>query len=263
MPRIVKSRHPLPDGGALKRLQNPPVNGNTLQRRYDWTAIRHRYVSSDALLTAKELAREFGANIGTLRVKMSKERWPYLRVAEQQKIHKKRMAARQKKLVEQGVEFDDLSANTAKMGLALVTGRLAQISAEFGATQATHKANLERLQRGEPVDHRDLWSVINYKELDVLARAALSFQDMGRKALGTDVARVDISGDLEHHVDVDVSGEISIREELSKDDPERLAQMLEVMERSGLVSFNALADDSNVIEGESELVEATTIPGTP
>lgn len=267
MPRIVKSTkpkkrsvRPLPGPDGLKKLLSKKRDGRNLGKDRDWDRIRTAYLEAEKTPRYKDLALQFDVPQTTLQTRAGKERWGYLRAQMQQDLFAKRIDARKKQLFQAGMEFDDLAANSAKMGLGLVTGRLAQIYEEFQATQATHSAVVERLRRGEPVDRADLYTVINYKELDVLARAAIQFQDMGRKALGTDVINIHAEGSIgvNHSGTVEIEATVDVRNELSKDDPSRLAAMLEAMERAGLIAVDTTVKEEQVYEGE--VVSVTSAP---
>ena len=97
----------------------------------------------------------------------------------------------------------------------------------------------------------------------MLSKAALQFQEVGQKALGTDVQRVDIHHDINADIDVDVQV-TSISAELSRDDPERLAAFLQAAKRAGLLDTmlsDQQSQDHPAIESgevvDAEIVEAT------
>lgn len=226
-----------------------------VRRKYDWDAIREYFISEQQTPTLKAVAEKFGVPYDYLRERAAKERWSYLRAQEQQRIFQEKRKEHLSRMARESVKFDESVIDVAKLGMSLVAGRLAEIAAEFQASQTAHQIVVEKLRRGEPVDWKELRSVINYKELAELSRAGLAFQDMGMKAFGTDVQKVEIEGIGGTNIET----VINVGAELSKDDPSRLAALLDALERAGLAQVNL--DEGEVIEGQ--VVEPKQLEANP
>lgn len=245
--------------GVKKKRGTKP--GQPVQRKYDWEYAKDMFITSTPMVTLKEVSRRTGIPYDQVRQKSSKERWQYLRAQEQAEAFKKKRTEFTNKMAGESIKFDENAVDTAKLGMNLVTGRLIEISKQFAAAGATSDVVIEKLKQGVPVRREELYSVINYKELRELSLAALTFQELGRKALGTDIDKLEIN------VDTTVEQVVSIGGELQKDDPERLAKFLEVLERTGLTALNLEGDgdeddddgDHMVIPGE--VVETKAIEG--
>ena len=85
--------------------------------------------------------------------------------------------------------------------------------------------------------------------------AATQWQQLGQKALGTDVQRMEIQQDIQHNIDVDVEV-LSISAELGRDDPERLASFLQAAKRAGLLD-EVLTEDPPPYALESAQTDQT------
>lgn len=215
-------------------------------RKHDYDAMRDDFINSDKTLV--QLADEWNCPYHMVRKRAAKEQWTLQRlnkvktkVKEKRNLHLARMA-------DEGIAFDTQTAQTAKLGMTLVAGRLAEIAAMFNANAPNHALVIENLKRGIPVPWQELRSVINYKELRELSQAGLAFQQMGRAAFGTDIMQLEI----EAPDGVTVETVVNIGSELTRDDTSRLAAMIEALERAGLVKELDLlkGSDNQVIEGE-------------
>lgn len=227
-----------------KRSQSVPRKGN----KYDWDIIRVDYIEGIAdsndedvrnFPTLEVVAKKHTVPIQRVRERSAQERWVEQKQAFQRKLATTRTNKRIAKMANEAVEFDGKALTAAKLGIAMVTARMGEIAREVQAHQSIREKAIAEAANGYPVELSDLSSVIDAKELNTLGQAALSWQALGMKALGTDIQRTEISGEI--GVDVEVT---SIAREMSRDDPERLAAFLVAAQRSGL--FN-----------EPEVIEAT------
>lgn len=218
-------------------------------RKYDWDLARNTYVSSHEEISLKKLSEDMNIPYAQMRIRSSKERWRYQRAEEQKKIFKDKRVKHLQKMADDSIKFDQVAIDTAKVGMSLVAGRLAEMSRMFAASQPGSQAVLEKMQRGEPVTMMEMRSSINYKELRELALAAQAFQDIGRRAFGVDEAGFDIE-----NLTINNGGEsvINVQAEIGKDDPARLAAMMEAMERAGLINLNIPEEggDDGIIDAE-------------
>ncbi len=233
--------------------------------KYDWEMIKRQYVEgvntgtdekSLRLPTLKELSDEYGAPYTRVRERSAKERWTERRAEYQIVATRERQKKRVKKMAENAVEFDANAYKVASTGMAMIYTRLAEIAAQVNASRALRADALERQKNGEPVERYELYSAVNYREMEGLASAASRFQEVGMKSLGTDVQRHEISGPDGGPIEATTT---SIIQELNRDDPERLAMLVAAMKESGLYT----GDDENVIDGELiEETETTTTATT-
>jgi hypothetical protein len=226
--------------------------------KYDWEQARIIYIEGIAEKDDKKkkmgLERSYPtlAEVGELlgipavqvRQRASKERWTDLRNQAQIQATMKRQAERSKALAGEVVDFDERALGVAKVGIGLITSRLAEIAKEVGPAQERRKAALELKAQGIKVEREDLYSAVNYRELDGLARAAQTFQDIGRKALGTDIERHEITGADGGPIEQIVS----VSDELLRDDAERLTAFLSAASRAGLLA--AEDEEGDVVEAE-------------
>lgn len=230
-----------------KRVTTKAVNGEVRKlpmrraSKYPWDRIKEMYIESLEPVNLKELSEMFDTPYQAVRERSSEERWPYERAEFQSQANAKKARDKIKLLAREAEAFDEGSLKPAKLGQQLIAGRLSQIAQIFAASQQAHNAAVARLQAGQPVTREDLYSPINYKELGELAAALLRFQEVGRKALGTDVQNVNLTASTEGELNV------SVNLELQRDDPDRQAALLEVLERTGLIPKMAIG---NAVDGE-------------
>lgn len=220
--------------------------------KYPWDDVEEAFIfgiarSEDGLertyLNLKDLSDHFDIPYQRVKERSAQKRWTERRHAEQVKITQERQKARTSKLVENAVEFDENAYNVAKIGVGMIMARLAEISSEMGPMKQRKARALEKMEAGEKVQPFELYSAINYREMQGLSQAAQVFQDIGRKALGTDGEKLDIN------IDGTVEHAVSVVEELGRDDSERLGAMFAAMERAG-INLSELGSSPDVVEGE-------------
>lgn len=235
---------PVPKGPPKRRVKTQPS-------KHPWDQIRDHYMTAESSVTMKELAEVYGINYDVVRAKGAEERWTYLRAEYQTKNRIAIQEARTQTLVKEAVSFDDVSLKAAKLGQTLIVGRLGQIAQLFQASGVSFDKVLAKVRAGQPVDLTELRSSINYKELVELANALDRFQNVGRKALGTDVEKIDLSVIQGSIVEVNIS------EELGKPDLDRMAATVEAMRRAGLESlFGATLElEAGEDDGEEDAAE--------
>jgi hypothetical protein len=232
----------------------------TALSKYDWDGARERFISAEVQPSLKDLAAEMNIPYQQLRTRSSNERWPYLRAEEQRKIFKQKRATHLADMADQSIKFDKSTIDTAKLGMGLIAGRLAEIAAQFAAAQPASRAVIQKMQRGLPVSREELYSVVNYKELGELSRAGLAFQQMGRAAFGTDVQNFN----FETNEGSSIEAVINVGAELGKDDPDRLAAMMAAMERANLIQLTLDGEeeededivDAEIVDDETKALEA-------
>jgi hypothetical protein len=219
-------------------------------KRHPWEKILAHFVESPEELTLKELGEAYGIPYQSMRERSSDHKWTLQRAQYQANLAQKRSNERVKRAVKDATDFDDQSLRAAQIGQSLVAGRMAQIAELFAASQAQHQSAVAELKQGNPVTRADTYSVINYRELGELAKALSLFQDVGRKALGTDINRFEIDGAVQHTADV----QVSIVQEMASDDIDRQAALLDAMQRAGLIKLTIEPEDIQDVEliGEDE-----------
>jgi hypothetical protein len=225
------------DGLRTAFVEGFPENPDDPEGSRDWPNLR-------------ELSERTNVPYERIRERSAKERWVELRHAHQMEIAKQRRKKRVETLSTKAVEFDDRNLGIAELGLKLIGQRFTEIAKEVQLKAERRAKAEEMLRQGLPVDRYDLYSAIRSTEMNELARAADVLQNMGMKALGTDVERhsIDISGD------VTVDHSISVSQELERDDPDRLAAFMAAAQRSGV--FQQLAElTAPVVEGDEDETE--------
>lgn len=223
--------------------------------KYPWEEVEAAFVqgiarSEDGMertyLNLKDLAEHFDIPYQRVKERSASKRWTERRLQAQTELEQARQKARQRELVKGAIEFDEKALSVAKIGIGLIQSQLAQIAGGVRAANERREDALRRQANGEHVEKWELYSPINYREMEGLSRAAETFQNIGRRALGTDGEKLDINveGNIEHAV--------SVSQELQRDDAERLAGMVAALERAGLT----LGAPAGVPEGTPQLESA-------
>lgn len=211
--------------------------------KYDYVLLRQQFVEGYPLDATKpdgdrdwpnlrELSERTNVPYERVRERSAKERWLDLRSAHQQKMVRDRQAKRSEFLGKESVEFDNRNLDLSKLGLRLIGTRMAEIAREVQTKDAVRKRAEEDLRSGLPVDWKDLKTAVNSRELETLGKAAQMWQEIGMKALGTDVERHSIEANINQNVNVEAT--ISVAAELERDDPDRLAAFMAAAERAGI-----------------------------
>lgn len=264
---------------AVKKAAKPTPKRRRKQSdrgyKYDWMEVRQAFIEgiqeegSDERLfvNMKEIAERFNIPVQRVREKGAEERWYEQRDQYQLRMAKARQTKRILELSGESVDFDSKSLNLAKLGMAMVTARMSEIARDVKDQQRIREDALQQQAAGIPVDPEDLQTVIDARELNTLAQAAVQWQQLGQKALGTDIQRMEIQQEIQQNIDVDVSV-TSISAELGRDDPERLAGFLQAAKRAGLLQQIEEAEELDSteqgmlgIEGPSdgEIVDAELV----
>jgi hypothetical protein len=226
-------------------VEGMPVDDAEPDGDRDWPNLR---VLSDRTKIPYERIRQHAAS----------ERWTMQKHNHQAQVAQDRQQKRMAQMGKESIEFDTRSLDISKMGLQLIGVRMGEIAQMVKVHKDAREDALQRLQAGEPVARQELWSQIRADEMERLAKAAAVLQDIGRKALGTDVTQVQVQGD------VSVQHAINVAAELERDDPDRLAAFMAAAERAHIWEQLELAgppkdtftdpdDDDGVVE--AELVE--------
>lgn len=228
-----------------------PKNRRTATTKYDWDHLMDVFVEGEQLqdgsillLNLKELAERYEVPYQRVREKASKQRWTDRRLNYQQKAAMERQREQRKTMVAESLAFDQNALSAAKLGMGLITARLAEIAQEHKVKQARIEDAQRRLERGEPVEKWELYSAIYPRDMETLASALDRFQTIGMRAMGTDVQRHEVTspdGSMTNTT-------INVTAELHRDDPDRLALILEAMRDAG---FDVPMDD-NIIEAQVE-----------
>lgn len=228
--------------------------------KYDWDTAQQLFVDGvsqgeDAppqYLNLRELAEQMGIPYQQVRERAARHRWTSLRQKAILEMAQAKRRKRAERLATEGSKMDDTSLDVAKMGMTLIRLRMGEIAEHVKAKQEQRKRSLDLLKDGNPVEWTELYSAINYKEMQGLAIAATTLHDLGQKALGTDAININVKGG----VDVGVTGEVtvSVVDEMTRPDPERIAVILGILSRVNLPHEHilGLAQNGNVIEGEVE-----------
>ena len=243
--------------------------------KYDWLEVRTAFIEGiqeegqeeKTFMNMVEIAERFNIPVQRVRERGADERWYEQRNEYQLRMAKARQTKRILELSGESVDFDSKSLNVAKLGMAMVTARMSEIARDVKDQQRRREDAINQQMQGLPVDPEDLETVIDAKELNTLAQSAVMWQQLGQKALGTDIQRMEIQQDIQQNIDVDVQV-ASISAELGRDDPERLAGFLQAAKRAGLLQQIEEAEELDSteqgmlgIEGPSdgEIVDAELV----
>lgn len=229
-------------------------------RKYNWDRIRTLFIEGVPVdvadpdgdrdwLNLKELSERLQVPYQRIAQRSSKERWADKKVAYQAQITRERQQQRAKKLAGAATEFDDKALTVAQLGAQLVHARLGEIVTDVKDRQVLRQQAMAARQQGLPIDPAQLRTAIHSTELERLGKSMLMFQEIGMKALGTDIER--------HHVEgtVNVEQTVSVGEELERDDSKRLAGLLAAAHRS-----DVMADVIKELEaGDDDIVDAEIV----
>lgn len=203
------------------------------QRKYDWDQAREMFLTAEPALNMKQLALRTGIPYQQVRNKATKERWIAVRAQEKLAQLKERRREQLQSFAGQALEFDQTSVDIAKLGQGIVAQRLVEISKFTAAHQDEVNLLVQRLRNGDPVNKKELYGIVDSRELLSLAQAADIFQRIGRTAMGSEVIDDSLT-----QGEAGMEQVVSIGGELSKDDPARLAAFLEAAERAGLAMLD-------------------------
>lgn len=223
--------------------------------KYDWLEVRTAFIEGiqeegqeeKTFMNMVEIAERFNIPVQRVRERGADERWYEQRNEYQLRMAKARQTKRILELSGESVDFDSKSLNVAKLGMAMVTARMSEIARDVKDQQRRREDAINQQMQGLPVDPEDLETVIDAKELNTLAQSAVMWQQLGQKALGTDIQRMEIQQDIQQNIDVDVQV-TSISAELGRDDPERLAGFLQAAKRAGLLEQITEAEELDATE---------------
>lgn len=253
----VKTRKP----PTRKKAVGPPKRSKKINPdsrrgyKYDWPVHKRQFVEgilpegdeptseSREFVTLKELASRVNVPYDAMRARAADERWYDLRQDYQLRLSKARQQKRIAELSKESFEFDQNTLKVAKLGMGMITARMSEIAREVQEAKTKRDEAIALMKSGYPVDDLSvLGTVIDARELNTLAGAAVSWQLLGQKALGTDITRMEIQHDIQASLDVDVNV-TTIAAELGRDDPDRLAAFLQAAKRSGLLEVVMRGDE--------------------
>lgn len=256
------------NGAATTReLDHTKVNGHALRRnsslravlkkgnlrkprktKHDWVTIREFFITNpDEDLTLADVARMHGVKEQLVYRRSKDENWKWLRLQYWTQVLKEKRHRRQMKNAEQSDEFDDKALDVAKMGMSLTQLRMGQIAKYFAAKQEDFNNAIEKLKLGYPTQRDEFFSAINYKEMRELAQAALMFQELGHKALGTSVDPLELGEMPDGAIGGPIEQIVSIGDELTRNDPDRIAAMMEALDDAGILSYET-DDKGNIVK---------------
>ena len=178
--------------------------------------------------THVQLAERYGIHAQQISNRSAKERWTELRRQYEIRAMMEHQAKRARRVADQADDFDDKAIQVAERGLGMVTIRMGEIAKEMEARKALREAALSMLSSGSIPKKEMLYSGVNYRELEGLANAAARFQEMGMKALGTNVDRTAIVGPDGGVIDP-TRATLDIKAELVRDDAERASSLIAAM----------------------------------
>lgn len=227
----------LPDKAPGQRRRNPGM--------IPWGDIRREYVEGRVFdegkktekrvwPTQKELSERFNVGEQQIANRSSKERWTELRNQFEIKMTMEYQSRRAKRMAQVANEFDDTAYTVAERGIAMVTIRLGEIAQEIEARQNLRDNSLALLRGGVLPKKEEMYSGINYRELEGLANSAARFQEIGMRALGTNIDRSAVVGPDGQIIDP-TKATLDIRTELVRDDADRAAALTAAMIDAGVL----------------------------
>lgn len=203
----------------------------------DWVLIRESFVmgierdnNSREWPTYQELADAFQLPMSTVAQRGSREHWVQLKREYQSDIETAKKQLRITELAVKSVDFDESAFNMAKLGMAIVTNELVDNANKQKLRNKMREENARVRREGGFANDSDIDFIVSVdpKEIANLAASGAAFHLLGRKALGTDVQRHELSGPEGNPIAITAS----VTEELQKDDSERLADFLAAIDRT-------------------------------
>lgn len=220
-----------------RRCVYPRGHDGDHKRRYDWTAVRRRYVEGvrnpdEGLVdwvTLQEVADHFGLPASRVREKSAMEGWREQRNAWQAEFEARRRQAKAAAMSKEAVNLDGRALDAAKTGLQLCLAKLTEIGQQA------------QRNRSKTAGEGGLTG-IDAQEQQRLAQAVDMWHKIGLRAIGDpETMRLEVTG---------AGGRpIEIATELKRDDPTRLQGVLAVLAQAGLGDvFGGVDDASRTLE---------------
>lgn len=241
--------------------QGAVVRHSSKNRKYNWPEIKAHYIEGvtgpDGVVywpTLTETAKYFNANLSRVGEHSSMERWADQRIIAQRRINIAKRDERNKELAREAVEIDTSALNVGKVGLRLVLARLAHVARDMAKHSETREEMQRLVEMGAEIDMKKLRSPVYHLEMESLARAASTFHELTRKALGEDIQKHEVSGPGGSPIGIDVHAE------LMRDDPTKLTQLLRGAAQIGLFKDLGInGDEEELRYQEAEIVDEQTV----
>lgn len=264
--------HHEPQSASEVAIISTSANG---RNTYDWPFLKRMFIEGipedpdkpdgkREWLNLRELSERFGVSYQQVRDHSADERWRDIKTEYQAKVMKKRQAQRASRMFEVGTEFDDLALDVGQRGMQLVQFRLTEMIRDGALRDQRRRQIMDA--GGDVADMEDalkeLRSAVSADQLEKLAKAAAMFQEVGMKAIGTDITQIQVSGPggdpIQHAV--------SVAAELERDDPNRLAGFMSAALRTGfmqeMLSQQGVQtnEQGEIIEGDFTETEDEELP---
>lgn len=205
--------------------------------KHPWMQVREAYVEGIeedggvTLPSYKQLSQRFNISESVIANRASKERWTAQRAKFQHEQGIERQKKRAATIASDAAKLDESGHKAATLGMTMVMKRLAEIATESKDAEARIAEARRRRNAGQPVEAWEVRSPIYYNELVALSGALEKFQTIGMKALGTDVQRHEVYGQVEQ------THSLNVGQELHRDDPDRLAGFLLGVQDAGIADL--------------------------
>jgi len=194
---------------------------------WDWDLPKRYYVEgvktaeTHEFPTLAQVAEKFGIPEGRVRDRSASKGWRAERTQYQHQIETTRRQARAAAMVQQATQLDNDALKTAKVGLMLVHAKLLEVA------QAAQAARAGGAGSGATIDAL---------EQQRLAAAADLWHKIGLRAVGDpETHRLEVTGAN--------GAPIEIAAELRRDDPERITNVLNILNIAGVGDlFSGRAD---------------------
>lgn len=197
--------------------ERPPMRGSV--DRYDWSHVEMLFAEGDGQRgdgsthwpTLTELAARFNIPYDSVRRRSSTKGWVAKRQQYRDNLERERFRRKAEKQASESDHLDEVALDVGKIGLALVKARLQDMAIQYR----------DRAKDGVATG-------LSTSELERLAKSADVFQRIGLRSLGGDP-------DVSKFMLTDSVGQpIEIAGELGRDDPDRMASVLNVLVIAGL-----------------------------
>ncbi len=247
---------------VVVRDKNEPAPKKRHHRaKHDWEQIKTAYIEGfpkdgdqeeRQWVTLAEVARRFNLNEAMVRRKSADGRWPEQRAAYQARMAQRRKQRRILSLSKEAVDLDGKALSAAKLGITMVTTRLGEIARDAQLQNLRRQEADRRVAAGLVVDPSDYDTVIDARELNVLAQAGSGFQALARAALGEDVIRHEHTGVDGGAIEMDVEHTVTASSEMRRDDPRRFDGVLDALHRAGAIQDITVIEEDDNDEDDDE-----------
>ena len=242
---------------APKQQQVVEYNGNT---KYDWPAIKAEYIGGYEkepgviyFPNTKELAERYpDVPYGQIRNRCSKEKWEEYKQKAMRAAAVARHKEQLKRMNNAAILFDQNVADDAAFAINLLKKQMIQFGKIMDHDEARLVDIFERIDAGEDVSFNEFKPLVSPSAWESMGKAYALFVEVGRKALGIK----DDEPAIHQQVNIEVTHNTTVTQELQKNDPARLAALQRIFQNQNLILPAGDTVDAEIVEPK-EITDGT------